>query len=118
MEIALDVAALCTFAKGVSVSVAALETFDCDGQLVGRVITRPIRSRYRKNGFVSDVHLPQLFRETFDSYRSLRAAPGSWKKLPSYCGSIEDPPYLEQNFANLITAIEFFMRNTLLELGH
>jgi hypothetical protein len=37
--------------------------------------------------------------------------------LASYCGSLEDPPFLEQKFASLIMALEYFMRNSLIERG-
>lgn len=35
----------------------------------------------------------------------------------TYCGSIDDAPYLEQRFASLMMAIEFFIRNSLVEGG-
>jgi hypothetical protein len=40
-----------------------------------------------------------------------------WVKLASYCASLEDAPFLEQKFASLVMAIEFFIRNCLLEAG-
>ena len=42
----------------------------------------------------------------------------AWGRLASHCGSLEDSPYLEQKFASLIMALEFFTRNCLLERGH
>jgi hypothetical protein len=66
---------------------------------------------------VSDFHLARLFRETFGTYVTMRRSHVPWRKLPSYCGSIEDSPYLEQKFASLVMALEFFMRNSLIEGG-
>lgn len=40
-----------------------------------------------------------------------------WRKLASYCGSVEACATLEQRFASVATALEFTMRNVLIERG-
>ena len=40
-----------------------------------------------------------------------------WKRLPYVCACIEDAPYLEQKFASLMMALEFFLKNILIEDG-
>jgi hypothetical protein len=117
MQFAQDIAAICTFAVGASVGVAMLEMLDADGAAVRRVVTNPVGSRYCPREVVSDIHLPALFRETFHAYVSMRQSDLPWRKLPSYCGSLEDCPYLEQKFAAVVMALEFFMRNCLIEAG-
>jgi hypothetical protein len=117
IELALDVAAICTFAAGSSVGVAMLEMLGDDDAVIRRIVTHPVRSYHRPHEIVSDVHLPRLFRETFRSYVTMRQSHPAWRKLQSYCGSIEDCPYLEQKFASLVMALEFFMRNSLIEGG-
>ena len=39
-----------------------------------------------------------------------------WRKLTSYCASIEDGSYLEQKVSSLMTALEFFTRTSLHEM--
>ena len=117
MQFAVDVAAICTFARGASVTVAMLEMRDVEDVLVRRVLTQPVESKYRDHETVADEHLQRLFRETFSTYVAMRQSHRPWSKLPSYFGSIEDCPYLEQKFASLMMTLEFFMRNCLIEAG-
>jgi hypothetical protein len=117
LALAADIAALCTFASGPSVSVAMLDLFGSDHTVLRRVIPQPILSRYRNENILHDVHLPGFFLAAFSEYISMKKSHTPWHKLASYCGSIEDPPFLEQKFASLIMAIEFFARNCLLEQG-
>jgi hypothetical protein len=113
-----DVAALCTFASGVGVCVAVLELLDHDGTASRRVIPQPVTSRFRRNTIIEDWHLADFFRSVFDQYVAMKQIHPAWQRLVSHCGSLEDAPYLEQKFASLIMALEFFMRNCLLEKGH
>jgi hypothetical protein len=110
-----DVAALCTFASGVGVGVAMLDLRDQDGTVTRRVIPQPVTSRFRRSNVVEDWHLSAFFRTTYDEYVVMRKAHPAWQRLASHCGSLEDAPYLEQKFASLIMALEFFMRNCLIE---
>lgn len=117
MAFCVDAAAVLTFAAGTAVNVAMLDMLDSSGRLVRRVVPQPVTSRFRENGIVADFHLPRLFSETFDEYVGMKHAHAPWLKLASYCGSLEDPPFLEQKFASLIMALEYFMRNCLVERG-
>ena len=106
MAFSIDAAALFTFAAGVTIKVAMLNLLDAGGGLVRRVVPQPVTSRFRDNGIVADFHLPRLFFETFDEYIRMKQAHAPWLKLASHCGSLEDPPFLEQKFASLIMALE------------
>ena len=117
LAFAADVAALCTFAAGVGVSVAMLVLIDEEGALARRIIPQPVTARYREREVVPDFLLPRLFPNAFAEYRRMKQAHAPWGKLASYCASLEDPPYLEQKFSSLITAVEFFVRNCLIERG-
>jgi hypothetical protein len=112
-----DVAALCTFAAGTGVSVAMLDLLDGDGAAGRRVVPQPVTARYRDRRVVADFHLRQLFSEAFAEYRQMKQAHAAWDRLASYCASLEDAPFLEQKFASLVMAIEFFIRNCLIEAG-
>ena len=112
-----DVAALCTFAAGSGVSVSMLDLLDAEGALVRRVVPQPVTSHYRHNHVVDDFDLSQLFSQCFDEYTKMKESHRAWMKLASYCGSLEDPPFLEQKFAALMMAIEFFVRTSLVEQG-
>jgi hypothetical protein len=112
-----DVAALCTFASGVGVGVAMLDLLDRDGTIARRVIPQPVTSRFRTTDVVDDWHLSGFFRVAYDEYVAMKKAHPAWQRLASHCGSLEDAQYLEQKFASLIMALEFFMRNCLLEKG-
>jgi hypothetical protein len=117
LDFSVDVAALCTFAAGAAVSVAMLSLLDAKGALVRRVVPQPVVSRFRENDIVQDFLLPRLFSEAFGKYIRMKQAHAPWLKLASYCGSLEDSPFLEQKFASLIMALEYFMRNSLIERG-
>jgi len=117
LVLANDVASLCTFANGASVTVAMLELLDADNGIVRRIVTQPVGSRYRGDEIVADFNLPRLFAETFETHVRMRRSGLPWHKLPSYCGSLEDMPYLEQKFSALMGAIEFFVRTSLIEDG-
>jgi len=117
LAFAADVAALCTFAAGTGVSVAMLDLMDEEGDLAGRIIPQPVTARYRDRQIVPDFLLPQLFPNAFAEYKRMKQARAPWGKLASYCASLEDPPYLEQKTSSLITAVEFFVRNCLIERG-
>lgn len=117
LAFAADVGALCTFAAGTGVSVAMLDLMDQEGALAGRIIPQPVTARYRDREVVPDFLLPQLFPNAFAEYRRMKQAHAPWGKLASYCASIEDPPYLEQKISSLMTAVEFFVRNCLIEQG-
>jgi hypothetical protein len=117
MAFCIDAGAILTFAAGTAVNVAMLDLLDASGRLVRRIVPQPVTSRFRENGIIADFHLPRLFSETFDNYVRMKPAHAPWLKLASYCGSLEDPPCLEQKFASLIMALEYFMRNCLMERG-
>jgi len=117
LAVATDIAGLCTIAAGGTVSVAMLTFLDEDGRTVRRLIPQPVTSRYRRNGIVDDRWLVQFLSSTYPAFAAMKQAHEPWRKLSSYCGSLEDPPYLEQKFAALMMAIEFFARNCLIEEG-
>jgi hypothetical protein len=112
-----DVAALCTFAGGTGVSVAMLDLLDGDGAAVRRVVPQPVTARYGDSEIVADFHLRRLFSEAFAAYRRMTQAHAPWAKLVSYCASLEDSSFLEQKFASMVMAIEFFVRNCLIDAG-
>jgi hypothetical protein len=117
LRLAEDVATLCTFAAGATIGIAMLDCLDMTGAVVRRVVTQPVRSRYQSQPIIADFNLPRLFKESFAAHILMRRSQLPWRKLPTYCGSLEDLPYLEQKFAALMMAIEFFMRTCLLEGG-
>jgi hypothetical protein len=94
-----------------------VETFDSDIRPVRRLVAQPVASRYRDMAVVDDFSLPRLFSESFGNHRVMQRSTLPWYKLPSYCGSLEDSPYLEQKFASLMAAVEFFTRTSLIEAG-
>jgi hypothetical protein len=112
-----DIASLCTFAGGAAVGVAMVELTDAKGRLARRLIPQPVESRLRDHAVVPDFNRPRLFKETFGEHVRMRRSALPWHKLASYCGSVEDSPYLEQKFASLMAASEFFMRTSLREDG-
>lgn len=117
LVLANDVASFCTIAHGASIQMAQLTLLDVDNRPVRQLVTQPIRSRFQNDPIVADFHLPRLFTESFAAHVAMRRSTLPWHKLPSYCGSLEDMPYLEQKFASLMMAIEFFIRTSLLEHG-
>jgi hypothetical protein len=112
-----DVASLCTFAIGAGVNVALAEWNDAAGAAVRRVVPQPVAARFRRNEIIDDFSLPEFFESTSAEFIGMKKVHPAWSRLASYCGSLEDAPFLEQKFASLVMALEFFMRNSLLESG-
>jgi hypothetical protein len=118
LEFATDIAGLSTIAMGGGVSVAMVEFADQSGRVVRRVVPQPVMTPYRQgNGIIGDFYLPEYFCTTFRTFVMMPKSHAPWRRLASYCGSLEAAPFIEQKFASLITAIEFFMRNSLIERG-
>lgn len=117
LMLAHDISSLLTIARGASVGVAMLELLDEHGQAVRRIVVQPVASKFRDDALVEDFYLSRLFDESFAEHVKMRRSALPWGKLPSYCGSPDDMPYIEQKFAALMMAIEFFMRMSLLEYG-
>lgn len=97
--------------EGNAVVAFLLDSVELTGDFVSDVVIAGSQT------VVPDPQLPQYFSETFGAYVAMRSTNRRWRKLPSYCGSLEDCPYLEQKFASLMIALEFFIRNCLLETG-
>jgi hypothetical protein len=111
LEFGSDVAAVCTFAAGMLVSTAMFDLLDDEGAVVRRLIPQPVVSRYRDTRIIRDIHLPGFLRVAFGEYVKMKQTHAPWHKLAGYCGTLEDPLFLEQKFASLIMAVEFFTRN-------
>lgn len=118
VALGLDVASLCTFAAGGGVSGAMFDWLDETGGCVRRLVPQPVTSRFRRNDIIEDWRLPDFFDATFAEFRRMKARHPAWRRLAAHCGALEDAPFLEQKLASLIMALEFFMRNCLLECGH
>ena len=117
LNLLADVAAMCSFASGVRVSVAMVDLFDGEGTIVRRIVPQSITSWYRDNRVVDDFQISRLFSECFSEYTRMRETHAPWAKLADYCGFVDDAPFLEQKFASLIMAVEFLLRNILRERG-
>jgi hypothetical protein len=117
---AWNVASLCTIAARQHTGVPVLTFLDGDGRPVKRVIGEAIESPFRAGGNFRfpqlDDALPRLFRDCFDEHVRMQGSP-LWARVPWLCASIEDPPYLEQKVASLMTAVEVLVRGTLVEDG-
>ena len=119
MTFAQDVASLCAYAVGQHTGVTVLSLFDQDGQVIRRIIGNPVESRFKRGGILNNSRVPdgitKLFSQCFEEHVKMRRSSLPWIKLPSYCATIEDLPYLEERFAVLMIAIEFFIKNSLIE---
>jgi hypothetical protein len=114
---AQDVASLCTFAIGQHSGVPVLTFLDGNGEVVKRFVWQSMESRVRRGGVLDNSEiptgLPGFFAQCFEEHVRMRHSPLPWRRLPFVCAAIEDPPYLEQKFASLMMALEFFINNSL-----
>jgi hypothetical protein len=118
---AYDVASLCSYAVGQPTGVPVLTLLDAAGRAVKRIVGHAVESDFRPGGILANSEVPdgvpRLFQQCFGEHVRMRQSPLPWRRLPPVCACIEDPPYLEQKFASLMMALEFFLKNTLLEDG-
>jgi hypothetical protein len=65
---------------------------------------------------IPDGQIQRFFEECFSKHQSMRRDT-RWRKLSSYCGTVEACPTLEQKFMSVAIALEFVMRNALIDAG-
>ncbi len=113
-----DVKGLCTIVARQQTGLPVLSFLDTNGRPVKRLLGNPIESRYRRSYILDDMHrdssLPKLFRQCFSEFGKLGNAT-RWQTLPAFCASVEDPPYLEQKCASVLSGLELLLRNSLIE---
>jgi len=114
-----DISSLCTYATGQHTGIPVLSFLDSSGRIIKKLIRSPVESKFRMRGILDSAHVPDglamLFQQSFDEHVKMSSSRLPWRKLASYCASLEDCSFLEQKFASLVMAIEFFMKNCLLE---
>jgi len=110
---------LCAYATGTHNGIPLVTYIDAAGRPVRRVVRAPLEGPRPTHPALDPRQVPdgltRLFRDCFDEHVRIQRSALPWRKLPSYCGAIEDAGFLEQKFATLMMAIEFFFRTSLLE---
>jgi hypothetical protein len=100
--------------------VPVLSFLDEGGRAVKRMLGNAVESEFRKAYVVRFLHfdggLPKLFDQCFDEHIRMQQSE-LWRRLPWLCAVIEDPPYLEQKCATLMSALELLIRSSLIEAG-
>lgn len=116
-----SIASLCSIVARQHTGIPVLSFLDRDGRIVKRLLGNAIESEYRKNYILRCLHaevgLPKLFLQCFDGHVKMQQS-DLWRRLPWLCAGIEDPPYLEQKCATLMSALELLIRSSLIEDGH
>jgi hypothetical protein len=118
---AQNIASFCALIDQQHTGIPVISFLDDQDRVIIRLIYDPIDSACRANtvfGTQVPGGITAMFRNCFVEHVQMQKAPLPWRKLKSYCASIEDLPYLEQKFASLMMALEFFMKNSLLEGSH
>ncbi|HTU21404.1 MAG TPA: hypothetical protein VMG10_25425 [Gemmataceae bacterium] len=118
---AYNVASLCSYVVRQHTGIPVLSFFDSDGRVVRRTLVQAIQSKIRPSCALPCLHsedgLPKLFRQCFDEHVKMQQS-NLWKRLPWLCAGMEDPPYLEQKCATLMSALELLIRSSLIEGRH
>jgi hypothetical protein len=118
---AQSIASLCSIAARQHTGVPVLSFLDQDGRVVKRMLGNAIESAFRKSYILPfpDIEggLPKLFIQCIDEHVKMQQS-DLWRRLPWLCAGIEDPPYLEQKCATLMSALELLIRSSLIEGGH
>ncbi len=116
-----NVASLCSVVARQHTGIPVLAFVDDQGRVVRRRLGNAIESEFRSDYILRHMQLdngfPRLFRQCFDEHVRMEES-DLWKRMPSYCAGIDDPPYLEQKLATLMAAVEILLRNSLIEAGH
>jgi len=119
IDFARDVASLCGIVTKQHTGLPIISLLDASGSPIKRIVVNPVESDFRRDSILPFLHfdkngLPQIFRQCFAEYVKLRKSP-LWNRIPSFLAGIEDSPYLEQKVATLMSAIEMFLRSSLVE---
>jgi hypothetical protein len=116
-----NIASLCSVVARQHTGIPVLSFFDQDGRVVKRLLGNAIESDFRSNYILRFLHfdagLPKVFLQCFDEHVKMQQS-DLWRRLPWLCAGIEDPPYLEQKCATLMSSLELLMRSSLIEDGH
>jgi hypothetical protein len=116
-----SIASLCSVVARQHTGIPVLSFLDQEGRVVKRVLGNATESQYRRNYILRCLHaeegLPRLFLQCFDEHVKMQQS-ALWRRLPWLCAGIEDPPYLEQKCATLMSALELLIRSSLIEDGH
>lgn len=116
MSFADEVATAGAFVAGQLTNLMMLELLDEAGQVSKRIVPQPVVSPFTSRRVLSDEQIPRFFEECFSMHESMRRD-DRWRKLSSYCGTVEACPTLEQKFMSVAIALEFLMRNSLIDEG-
>ncbi len=111
-----NVASLCSVVAQQHTGIPVLTYLDQEGRVIKRLIGNAIESDFRGN-YIIDRGLPNLFGQCFDEHVRMQQTE-LWRRLPWLCAGIEDPPYLEQKCATLMSALELLLRSSLIESAH
>lgn len=119
VQFCAEIGSLCTYANGHHNGAPVVTLFDRSGRIAARCSGAPIDTAGGSQPLLLSGHTPrafqQLFRECFDEHQRMQRSALPWRRLPSYCASLEDGSYLEQKCAAVMTALEFFVRTSLRE---
>jgi hypothetical protein len=121
IDFARDVASLCGIVTKQHTGLPIISLLDAEGAPIKRIVANPVESDFRRDSILQVLHfdrngLPQVFRQCFAEYVTLRKSP-LWNRISSYIAGIEDSSYLEQRVATLMPAIELLLRSSLVEAG-
>lgn len=119
IDFAREVGEFCTYAAQQHTGVPVVALLDADGRPVKRLVGVAVQSHVRRDGPLDGLlytnRVVRLFERGFDEHLRMNRPASPWRQLPSRFASVDDPPYLEQKFAALMMALEYLMKNSILE---
>lgn len=121
LQFAKNVSSFLAYVVGQHTGIPVVSFVDADGKVVRRILNNAVESAFRGTTAFPIAHaedgLPQLFRQSFEEHCRMQQS-DLWRRMPAYYASLEDPPYLEQKYATLTSAIELLLRNEAIEGQH
>ena len=116
-----SVSTLLAYVVGQHTGIPVVSFIDPAGHVVRRTLNDSVESAFRRSAAFPIAHaddaLPMLFQQSFETHCQMQQS-DLWRRMPAYYASLEDPPYLEQKYATLTSAIELLIRNEAIEGGH
>src|SRR5207244_10473249 len=116
VSFAVNVSQFCSLAAGQHTGVVMFTVYDAQKAPLRRILVQPIVGRFRKHlQIIPPDCIARFFSDSFCEFTLMKQSGSRWSKLVSYCCSIEESIYLEQKMISLLTALEFFLKNYLIE---
>lgn len=113
-----NVSTLCSIVAGQFTGTPIIYFFDEINRPIKCTIIDVVESKFRKDSSIrclnGEFGLPRLFTQCFEEHCRMQTQ-DEWRRFVNFFSSIDDPIFMELRYGTLMSAVELFMRISLIE---